>query len=481
MARPPKSFDDILPAGGGGAPAVSDAPASSAPEPPIPEPAEPSVALPPHKRRRPVAGDAGGPAARPSAPGPGSGVAPGSGVGIGEVRQSGSGIQQRQTRHHVGPFPWLGPWQIAIPVFFAALIGISVWVLTAVGHAPLGTAPPPTAKPIPIIFVFNSSQGTITNTSGPHYTITMNGVAPTTLSYGGSSLSMIQASVASTADVVLNWKSNQFAANPPNGALVPSTPSSAASSVAVSIDQVTYDSATQVMTVRGTLVSGSSSVSNIPAGFANANFYVDTDNGLPIDGCVIQPGVNCAGSGGATYINQDFAYAQLAGSNFSAANLSESNLENSNFSGAKMGNAVITGANLTNANFSFANLTNANLNNANLTDATLYSAGAQSALLRGANLSGTNLSAANLAGADLSNADMSAVLVHSTNFTNANLTGANLTNANLSDSDFTDANLTDTNLTDANLNGSGMLNANMTGAFFCNTTMPDGVVQNPGC
>jgi len=71
--------------------------------------------------------------------------------------------------------------------------------------------------------------------------------------------------------------------------------------------------------------------------------------------------------------------------------------------------------------------------------------------LRGAHLKGANLKSANLTGADLTDAD---------------LTGANLTNANLTDTDLTNA-ITPPSLWD--------------GVTFCNTTMPDGTVNNSGC
>lgn len=71
-----------------------------------------------------------------------------------------------------------------------------------------------------------------------------------------------------------------------------------------------------------------------------------------------------------------------------------------------------------------------------------------------------------LTGANLSNANLMA----------ADLTGADLTRANLTGADLTLANLTRANLTRANLT-----NANLTGARFCETTMPDGTVNNANC
>ncbi len=389
----------------------------------------------------------------------------------------------------LGPLPWLGFKQLFIPVLFIALIGIAVGVLTSVGHK-TPKNPVVYVQQVPIIFVFHTTQGTISPSASSQYTITMQGVPLTSLSYGGSSaLSLLQANVLPTPAVIANWKSYRFRTSPqpPNGALVMSTPSSSTNSVAITVDNIAYDQATQVLTIVGPLIGAGSNVTNLPTGFGNANFYVDSSNGLTIDGCQIEPGTQCAGAGGpngqgdTTFINQNLAYAELAGSNFSAANLTDANLANANLNNAKLGNAILTGANMTNINLSGANLASANLNNAILADATLFVGEANNALFRGANLTGANLSAANFAGADFTGADLSGTIGDSTNFVNANFTNANLTNANLSSSDLNGANLTNANLTNANLSQSGTQNLILNGAFLCNTTMPDGSLQNPGC
>ena len=51
----------------------------------------------------------------------------------------------------------------------------------------------------------------------------------------------------------------------------------------------------------------------------------------------------------------------------------------------------------------------------------------------------------------------------------------------LTGADLTDANLTGADLTNANLTGADLTGANLTNADFCNTTMPDGSVDNSGC
>ena len=58
----------------------------------------------------------------------------------------------------------------------------------------------------------------------------------------------------------------------------------------------------------------------------------------------------------------------------------------------------------------------------------------------------------------------------------ANLEGANLGRANLEGANLTGANLEGADLYKANLEGS-----DLSGAILCNTTMPDGTIDNSGC
>ena len=47
--------------------------------------------------------------------------------------------------------------------------------------------------------------------------------------------------------------------------------------------------------------------------------------------------------------------------------------------------------------------------------------------------------------------------------------------------DLSGANLTGANLTGANLTGANLTEVNLDGVVLCNTTMPDGRVNNSGC
>ena len=119
-----------------------------------------------------------------------------------------------------------------------------------------------------------------------------------------------------------------------------------------------------------------------------------------------------------------------------------------NLKGADLRDADLAGSNLTGANLTGANLTGANLTGANLQPtpplmANFRSATSTSASLRGANLSNARLDGAYLRGVDL---------------TNANLSGASLQEMY----DYDRRNVRRSN-------------------FYCNTTMPDGTVNNTDC
>ena len=83
------------------------------------------------------------------------------------------------------------------------------------------------------------------------------------------------------------------------------------------------------------------------------------------------------------------------------------------------------------------------------------------AYLSGADLVFTNLSGANLAGADLSE--------------------ANLFYTNLSAADLSETNLSGAELNEVNLSAADLVGANLTETKFCETKMPNGIMDNSGC
>ena len=117
----------------------------------------------------------------------------------------------------------------------------------------------------------------------------------------------------------------------------------------------------------------------------------------------------------------------------------------------KCPNCELSGADLRVADLSRADLSKANLWRAKLNGANLSLADLNGAILFAADLRGANLFAADLSGADLSGADLS----------KANLWRAKLNGADLS-------------LADLSL-------AELSGAFLCNTTIPDGSIRNDDC
>ena len=86
------------------------------------------------------------------------------------------------------------------------------------------------------------------------------------------------------------------------------------------------------------------------------------------------------------------------------------------------------------------------------------------------------LAEANLRGADLTGADL-----RKADLTGADLRQANLTNANLADTTLYQADLREADLTGANLTFADIEETKLEAATFCNTTMPDGSVNDESC
>ena len=108
--------------------------------------------------------------------------------------------------------------------------------------------------------------------------------------------------------------------------------------------------------------------------------------------------------------------------------------------------------------------------------------------LEGLILDGVNLSGANLAGANLKGVSArSSVSSSHYDYTDGTsewideIRQANLEKTNLAEADLTGANLTGANLTGANLTGAELSWAKLEGTIFCNTTMPDGSINNSDC
>ena len=118
------------------------------------------------------------------------------------------------------------------------------------------------------------------------------------------------------------------------------------------------------------------------------------------------------------------------------------------------------------ADLSYADLTGVNMSDADLVFASLYSATLIDANLTSANLSYATLNYANFTGATLTGAYAPFVTLNYANLTNANLTGVNLSAADL---------------TGATLTGAITTGAVLSDAVYCNTTMPDGSINNSGC
>ncbi|MDA0857581.1 MAG: pentapeptide repeat-containing protein [Proteobacteria bacterium] len=225
--------------------------------------------------------------------------------------------------------------------------------------------------------------------------------------------------------------------------------------------------------------------------------------------------------------------ANLEGANLEGANLKYTNLELANLEGTNLKNTSLENARLVETKLTRANLLNANISNIQtfktefcetiMPDGSIKNSycpkgsyqsytepdpnvvlsgeeakkkilktkecvgcDLQEVVLRGVNLTEATLTGvilynsdlrySNFGKANLSNADLRKANLWSADLRRANLRGVDLSEAILMSADLRHADLRGANLTDANKH-----NAYLTGAKFCNTTMPDGSINNDGC
>jgi hypothetical protein len=189
------------------------------------------------------------------------------------------------------------------------------------------------------------------------------------------------------------------------------------------------------------------------------------------------------------------------------ANLTDADLSNADFAGTYLDYVQLNGANLTSAD-----LTDAVLDGANLT-----SANATSANFTGAAFSDTTVSGLGMSGADFTDASIQAptaplaareslvytspgtgtpkalpadyaavdgyivgpyVAIAGASLAGANLSKDDLANSFITSSDLTSANLDGANLTSTDLQGDTVTGITAVGAFWLNTTCPDGSNSN---
>jgi uncharacterized protein YjbI with pentapeptide repeats len=191
----------------------------------------------------------------------------------------------------------------------------------------------------------------------------------------------------------------------------------------------------------------------LPRRFRAASLFIDDAQGQVINGCVIQPYTQCP--------RAELTWADLAGADLTGADLTGASIN-----GAKLTGAALTGAELAGVNFNYSNLTDANLGKANLKEATL-----QGAKLTGATLTGADLSSAEIGYADLANANLTDAILWKAGLLDTDLTGAKLAGADLRWALLWKADFLGADLTGANLNF----------AYFCETRMPEGWINNASC
>jgi uncharacterized protein YjbI with pentapeptide repeats len=133
---------------------------------------------------------------------------------------------------------------------------------------------------------------------------------------------------------------------------------------------------------------------------------------------------------------------------------------------ADLDGKILVGANLQRVDLRRASLINSNLSGADLTEADLSIAS-----VLWSDLSETNLH----------NAAMQKINLYFSDLRGANLTDADLQGAKLWRVNMIGANLKGANLTDADLTKAIMNNSDLNGPVYCNTIMPNGILNNAGC
>ena len=208
----------------------------------------------------------------------------------------------------------------------------------------------------------------------------------------------------------------------------------------------------------------------------------------------------------------DLRSADLSGSNLTGADLSKANLTGANVSGSNLTGATLSGANLTGANVSGSILKDARLNQTVLFNANLSFSGTLSdrqlddalffqtkmpdttirsdnfipkpngnfKILEDTNLRGVDLSGVKLIGARISDSDLSGADLSGADLSGADLRGVDLSGANLRNADLRWANLVRPDLRNANLTNAKMPE-NTDVLTTCNTTMPNGTIDNTDC
>ena len=254
------------------------------------------------------------------------------------------------------------------------------------------------------------------------------------------------------------------------------------------------------MRLRTTAILATAALGLTVAGMASAAELPIAPIGTGSKTCAPKRGASCKG---ITHHRVNLAGRDLRGVKFHGANLRhadfrEADLRGARFDGAKLRGADFSGAKLKGAYFGpptttrkganqaqpapscYPNCPGADLGGANFYEADLTGANLTSTTMNSANLTSASLSNANLSNAVLYSANLTAAWVASANFSSAWLTSANLTAAFLAGANFSSANLRGANLMNAQVAVPGT-SANFSGAFWANTTCPDGTVTNTGC
>jgi uncharacterized protein YjbI with pentapeptide repeats len=374
----------------------------------------------------------------------------------------------------------------AIPGFATKALPAAVAALTLSAICLFGAAPalasgtPPTEQQIGLLFTQTAPHGTFKPVKGKkgQFLLRLHNPPPQVVWFEDHpARHQGQIPIRGFAKA---WKGYGFLSDPPNAALTLLNHKDSEDTVVVKLGKPRYHKRRDVIRYRARKLPHatgnlsdfeSDNDGHVPRHFDDASLFIDDSTGVVWDGCVIAPYTQCPGLvwRNADLLNEIVNNANFAGAVFPFARMSGV-FTNVDFTNADLQGATLQGDQTPYPGqppFLVPSFANSDFTNADLTGATL-----DSPILTGANLRGAKL-------------DHAVLYVHpgSEEPPYTNLTGANLTNASLTYAQLDFANFTNVNLTGADLTGATPWTTvrRSSGTIFCNTTMPDGSINDDDC
>ena len=166
------------------------------------------------------------------------------------------------------------------------IVAVALAVLVAACGS-TGSSSSPAASPSPDsvswLFSTTSGGGTLKETGGGKYLLTMTGVDKHTIAFADRPDRDVN--VVATGDFVAAWDKN-FADDPPNAVLIEHDPQGPADSLVLVLSDPVYDAQAETLTYAATVTADEApdrvaalvgeAHAEVPAGFREASLFIDT-------------------------------------------------------------------------------------------------------------------------------------------------------------------------------------------------------------